>query len=154
MHSNRKRTVPCMGLLTGRGNSHSENSRVIGDSRRGNVHVTSLKWNRYFVVMSYGWFTQSLVWDNPLYMHIIHPYSLNRMYLFHYSDMIWAPSCLKSPVTRLFVHVLLLLDNKWKSQSSPYCPVLRGIYLWLVHSRHKGRVMRKVLPCHDVIIGT
>ena len=90
----------------------------------------------------------------PLYLHITYPYGLTRLYLFHSNDVIWAPSCLKSPATRLFVHVLLLLDNKQNSQISTCCPFLRGIHRCLVDSRHKGRVMRKVLPCHDVILWT
>ena len=40
------------------------------------------------------------------------------------------------------------------SQSSTYSLFLRVIHRWQVNSLHKGRVMRKVFPCHDVIIRT
>ena len=69
------------------------------------------KRNRYTVVMSYGWFTQSSVWFNSC-TWICLPYGLTRLCLFHYSNIIWAPSHLISLATWLFGHVLLLLDNK------------------------------------------
>ena len=74
-------------------------------------------------------------WYEPFYLHIIHPYGLTRLYIFQYNDVIWTPSRLKSPATPLFVNVLLLLNNKWKSQSSTYCPFLRGIHWWFSPQR-------------------
>ena len=38
------------------------------------------------------------------------------------------------------------------SQRSIYCPFLRGNNPGLVDFLHKGRVLRNVFPCHDVII--
>ena len=57
----------------------------------------------------YGWFTQSSEWDKPCTC-ICHPYDL--LYLSHNSDGWCTPLRLISPAGRLFVHVLLLLDNK------------------------------------------
>ena len=62
--------------------------------------------------------TQSYVWDYPCTC-ICHRYGLTRLYLFHYSVVIWAPSRLQSMATRLFVHVLLQLDIK----GNPKAPI-------------------------------
>ena len=103
-------------------------------------NVTPLQWNRYISAMSYGWFTQSSVSDNPCTC-VCHPYDLDRLYLFHYSNVILAPSRLTSPVMRLFVHVFLLLDDKGNSKT-PLTVRFRGIHRWLVEPLYKGQVMR------------
>ena len=41
---------------------------------------------------------------------------------------------------------------KEKFRSLHYWPFLKGIDWWPVDSPHKGLVMQKVFPCHDVII--
>ena len=78
------------------------NIRLAGDLRRDNFHVTSLLGYRYIAVMSYRCFTQPSVWDNPG-TFVWHPYDLSRLI---------------SLATRLFVHVLLLFDNKGNPKPS------------------------------------
>ena len=151
MHSNQRRTMPCMSLVTDGGNSRfvKQSSYLWFETLWHSCDVTVMKWSCPYVIQMIYSVTGMI---QPLYLRITYPYGLTRLYLFHYNDVIWAPSCLKSPATRLFAHVLLLLDNKQNSQISTCCRFLRGIYRCLVDSRHKGRVVRKVFPCHDVII--
>ena len=105
--------------------------------RRGNFHVMSLQSNGYIVAISCGWFTHSSVWADPCAC-ICHSYDLTRFYLFHYSDVICVISRLISLATWLFVHKLLLFDNK-APQSSTYCPFLRvSANAWWIHSQRAG----------------
>ena len=64
---------------------------------------------------------------------------------YHYSavtHVIW--------ITRLFVQQLVWANIKKKNiKVLHYCPSVRGIYLWLVDSLHKGSAIWKVFPCHD-----
>ena len=81
--------VSCMGLLPDRGNSRYDKQ---SSCRRFETWWRScgfivMKW----IYCRYGWFTQSSVWDNPC-ICICHPYGITRLYLCHYSDVIWATS--------------------------------------------------------------
>ena len=60
----------------------------------------------------------------PLYLH------MSSLWLFHYSDVIWAPSRLISPATWLLIHVFLLHDNN----GNPKAPLtVRSITMRFVH---------------------
>ena len=86
----------------------------------------------------------------------------------------WLSRRFKLPPTRLFLQQLLHPNNnnvktklntcitgplspphKWSvMQKTSLALYLRGIHLWPVDSPHKGQVMRKALPCHNVFIHT
>ena len=127
-----------MGLLTDRRNSRYDNQSSCPwfDMWQRPCDVTVMKWMycRYAVLMIYS----VILMRWPLRLHML--------YLFHTSE--------QHRVTYYRRHDCLsmcfcCLTTK-ESQSSTYCPFLRVIYRWLVNSLHKGRVMRKVFPCHDV----
>ena len=57
---------------------------------------------------------------------------------------------LKVPTTRLFVRRLIQANNKENVIALHHWPFVRGIHRWPVDSPHKGPVMLKATPCHDV----
>ena len=65
----------------------------------------------------------------------------------HYHDVTWASWHLQS----LFDQQLVQANNK-KYQSSELLYICWGIHQWPGDSPHKGPVMEKVLPCHDIIM--
>ena len=68
----------------------------------------------------------------------------------HFSDAKWALRHLSSIASGLFVHKFVQADTNIKDMY--YWPFVRRIYRWPVDSPHKGPVMRKAFPCHDVIM--
>ena len=69
----------------------------------------------------------------------------------HYDDTIWWASWhLKSLANWLFVQQLALAKEKNISKVS-IPPVRLAIHQWLVDAPHKGLVIWKTFPCHDVI---
>ena len=58
----------------------------------------------------------------------------------------------QSPASRLFTQLLVQGADQTKHQSSASLAFVRGIHWWLVNSPHKGPVMRKRFPFHDVIM--
>ena len=59
-----------------------------------------------------------------------------------------APWCSQSPATRLLFNILFNKNVK----TALYWPLLCGYQRWSVDSDHKGSVMQKAFPCHDVIM--
>ena len=98
-----KGTVLCIGLFIHNWSREFMVWRTVECQR--SCDVTTRKWIYCYVIrMVYSC-------DKPCTC-ICHPYDLTRVDLSHYSDVIWAPSRLISPTTRLYVHVILLLENK------------------------------------------
>ena len=65
----------------------------------------------------------------------------------HLSDVTWAPSNLKSPATPLFVEQIVQACNKANIKA------LRDwLFLSPAVSAHKGLVMLKTFPCHNIIM--
>ena len=58
---------------------------------------------------------------------------------------------LTSLATQLLIQQVNV-HNKEFIKSLHYWPFVRGIHLWLVASPHKGPIMQKTFPCHDVFI--
>ena len=111
------------------------------------VSVMKQIYCRYIIRMIYSVIRLRL----HLYLHMSSIW-LNQ--IIHISLQCRYRSTITSPITG-DTTVCSCASATWhqrKSQSSNYCPFLRGIHRWLVDSRHKGRVMRKLFPCHDGII--
>ena len=66
-----------------------------------------------------------------------------------YTFITWASRQLQSATTRL---VLQLVQANKKSKLSITGPFVGRIYRWSLDSPHKGPVMWKAFPCHDVIM--
>ena len=86
---------------------------------------------------------------NPLRPHdwwtaLIHSY--------HCRCVTWASRRLISSTPRLFVQPLVLPNIKVSIRWQYYWSFVNGIYRWSPVSLHKGPVMRKVLPCHRIIM--
>ena len=77
---------------------------------------------------------------------------LQQLHITNYSGVIWAPRHLNLPASQLFVQLLVLADNKGNTKALHHWPFVKGINHWPVDSSHKGPVMRKVFPFHDVIM--
>ena len=75
-------------------------------------------------------------------------YIYGRVTSAHYSDVVWASWCLKSP-TRFCVRQTVQANSKGNIEAPYYWPFQRGIHWWPVDSSHKGAPM--FFSCHDVI---
>ena len=69
----------------------------------------------------------------------------------HYSGNTWPSWRFKSPATHLLFNSLFRLTPKY-IKTLHYWPFVRGTHWSLVDSPHQGSVMRKALPCNDVIM--
>ena len=67
-----------------------------------------------------------------------------------YNDITWVPWGLKSPATRLFVQQVIELKLTRKKTSTPTITAP----LWLLDCPHKGPVIRKAFPCHDLVMAS
>ena len=56
------------------------------------------------------------------------------------------------PITWLFVQRIVLVNTKWNVKAHYYWPFDRGIHRSPLDSPHKGPVMHKAPPWHDVIM--
>ena len=70
----------------------------------------------------------------------------------HYSDIRWELLHLQPLATWLLAQQLVQANNKEVMLAPHYWPFVRGIHWWPVDSPHKGPVMWKALPCHDVFM--
>ena len=71
---------------------------------------------------------------------------------YHISDVAWGSWHLMPMTTRLFVQQLALINNKEIILTPHYWPVVKGTTRLAVDSAHKGPVMWKIFPCHDIMI--
>ena len=58
----------------------------------------------------------------------------------------------KSPATRLFVQQLDYVNIKQNMKAAHNRLFVRGTRRWPVDPRHKGPVMQKAFPCHNIIM--
>ena len=83
-------------------------------------------------------------------MHIIGSSHIHVLERCHMSDVTWASWHLKSPATRQLVQHLVQANMKGNIKGLHHWSFVRRIHLSSVDSPHKGPVMQKVLPCHDI----
>ena len=69
-----------------------------------------------------------------------------------YSDVAWAWWRLRSPASRLFTQQLVRTNIKGKIKTSALLTLCDGNPRWPVDSPLKGPVMRKAVPCHNLIM--
>ena len=79
--------------------------------------------------------------------------SFVRGSIHHYNDVIM--SAMASQITSLTIVYSTVYSGADQSihQNSASLAFVRGIHRWMVNSKHKGSVMRKMFPVNDVIIG-
>ena len=69
----------------------------------------------------------------------------------HYNDITWVSWYVKSLAYQLFVQQFVKADLKEKINALHYWSFVRGIHWWPVDSPHKGPVIQKASPYHDII---
>ena len=69
------------------------------------------------------------------------------IFVLHYCDVTWASRKLKPSATWLFVGQHVQTDNISIIKAVHYL-----LFVWLVHSFHKGQVIWKAFSCHDIIM--
>ena len=66
-----------------------------------------------------------------------------------YGDFTWVQSSVKSPATRLFQQLVLANNIKKSLHCWLFC---KGVHRSAGDSPHKGPVIRKGFPCHEIIM--
>ena len=72
--------------------------------------------------------------------------------LYQNSNIKLALRSLNSPATQKFVQKLAEANNKESFNAQHYWPFVRRLQHWLVEFPHKGLVMQKTFPSHDIIM--
>ena len=83
---------------------------------------------------------------------LIYPYDTHDTHVYHYNDVIMG--AMASQITYLTIVYSTVYSgaDQRKHQSSASLAFVLGIHRWLVNSRHKGPVTRKLFPIDNVIM--
>ena len=90
------------------------------------------------------------------FIHMVYPmkcaHGFAGFFFFHYNDI--RMSSMVSQIASLMIVYSTVYSgaDQRKHQSSVSLASVRGIHRWLVNSPHKGPVMRKMFPFHDIIM--
>ena len=79
-------------------------------------------------------------------LHALH--TVSGLWKHHHSDVTWVLRCVGSQALLWFqfVHV----NSKENIKAVHYWSFVREIHQWLMHSPHRGPMIEKGIPCHDM----
>ena len=94
-------------------------------------------------------------WDNLHRVNIPFCFviSLWQIWSGYYSDVTWVSRRLESSATQLFVQQFAEANDGENTRAPLYRPFVRWGESTGVDSLHKGSLMRKAFPCHEVLMG-